>query len=144
MRYGWSLEADDWDACRPADTLWHKHTLNALEQDSIPASAGVYAICSRAPKMGDGLLGRLYNVLYVGRAKGAGGLRSRFLAHCHRPSSQLEKAKACFGANLDYWYLEVDEAEVASYESRLIACLGPTVNLMGGAITARIGNPEPA
>jgi hypothetical protein len=87
---------------------------------------------------------RLYNVLYIGRARGTSGLRSRFLAHCTRPSPQLRRAKDVFGERLDYWFLELDEDEVDGAESLLIECLGPVVNLVSGVIEAKIGPPRRA
>jgi hypothetical protein len=144
MRYGWSLDHAAWERCRIADVQWKKTTLNPLKQDSVPLGPGVYAICARPAVLGSGVLEKLYNVVYVGRAQGGGGLRTRFLAHCHRPSPQLQLAKLCFGAELDYWFLELNTADVASTESMLIDCLGPIVNLVGGVIEARIGEPTSA
>lgn len=144
MRYGWSLEKSDWEACVAYDSEWKKATLNPLRQDLIPTSAGVYAICAPAALLRTGVFENLYNVIYIGRASGAGGLRQRFLTHCNRPAPQLRRAKECFGEELDYWFHQLNEKDVALAESRLIECLGPVVNLVRGVIEARIGEPRPA
>jgi hypothetical protein len=144
VKYGWSLDKTVWEACIVAEGEWKKATLDPIKQDSIPPGPGVYAICARPTLRREGVFESLYEIIYVGRAKGAGGLRGRFLTHCNHPSARLQLAKDCFGANLDYWFRELEAEAVAIVESRLIQCLGPIVNQMGGIIEARIREPRPA
>jgi hypothetical protein len=88
-------------------------------------------------------LGKLYNIIYVGRAETA--IRDRFIAHCSMPNPDLRLAKQSFSnRSLDFWYAECRVADVAGIEAALIKCLGPSANSISGtsaAIRVVVQNP---
>lgn len=141
VRYGWSLERTDWSDARPllSELRWRRVWLRVPDCDSVPVTSGIYAICTPAMREGDGLAGRLYNVLYVGQAI---SLRNRFLQHSRNPARELRRALSCFDY-LDYWFCEVDAILLNQAERRLISVFGPSVNIQGG-IRGVIGEPRPA
>lgn len=141
MDYGWTLDQQRW-ACLVdflGDSVaWELTRLEEVYRDRVPLRPGVYAICASPP--GQLLPQRLYNALYVGKAR---ALRQRFLQHCYNPAPELQRAKSVYGPRLDYWFLEAEEESVAALESYLIHCLGPSVNLKRG-ILAVLGEPRRA
>jgi hypothetical protein len=143
-RNGWTLNKQQWDHLIQivSGTEWRKSSLDSLYQDDIPTSAGVYAICCGVSYLPSRPFGKLYNVIYIGKAE---SLRKRFLDHCMRPKIEIRQAKQCFREILDYWFTSVTPDRVDELESCLIDCLGPPGNLIGGRrILARIGSPRPA
>jgi hypothetical protein len=74
-------------------------------------------------------------VVYVGKAT---ALKTRFMDHCLHPAPEMQRAKRCFRFQLDFWFIECHPDAIAELESLLIECLGPSVNRVGGAITATI------
>jgi hypothetical protein len=144
VRYGWSLSTDDWERYQNAEPgvhpmTWRRVCLRDLDQDSVPLGPGIYVICVRPSTKYPLILHDLYDAVYVGKAL---SLRKRFIQHCGVSSSEIERAKVCFRTPLDYWYLETDQID--TLESLLIQCLGPSGNVIAGAIQARIGAPQPA
>jgi hypothetical protein len=102
----------------------------------VPERAGVYAICTRGTRFTQGLLGRLYNAVYVGQAV---DLRHRFLDHARRPGRELQRAHNAFQI-LDFYFMTASLDELNYLEGLLIDCLGPSANQQAG-IRARIGQP---
>ncbi len=140
MRYGWTLEIQEWDKLLKlaAETQWSRVNLRALDRDSVPETPGVYLICVKIPKLTQRPFGKLYNVIYVGMTESS--LKRRFLEHCSSFKTEALQAKQCFGEIIDYWYCTIDSVLVAELEACLIDCLGPTVNKIAG-LRARIGTP---
>ena len=142
MRYGWTLEKQEWlQLSVISRTDWSKTKFNSLYRENVPESSGVYAICSTPPDFTQLLIKTLYNIIYVGKSK---SLRRRFLEHCNRPKLEIEMAQHCFGDSLEYWFTEVSLEEIDELEARLIDCFGPPANLVRGHIPARVESPHPA
>ena len=144
MQNGWTLERKKWDCLLSVvtQTRWLKIRLVSLERDSVPEGRGVYAICVKLKTMNftQNPFKALYEIIYVGQSN---SLRRRFVEHCDYPKRGVEKAKKCFGDNLEYWYTEVDLDCIDELETRLIGCFGPPANRISG-IGARLGAPRPA
>jgi hypothetical protein len=98
--------------------------------------SGVYAICTPGTQLTQGLLGKLYNAVYVGQAV---DLRQRFLDHARNPGRELQRACNAFRV-LDFHYMTAPLGEIDYLEELLIECLGPSANQQRG-IQARIGQP---
>ena len=145
MRYGWTLEKQEWDLLLQVvkGTSWSKTKLGQLYRDRVPKRSGVYIICVKIPRFTQTFFKSLYNVIYIGKSD-KGTLLDRFLDHCNRPKQELVMARRCFGDNFEYWFTEVDPDKVAELEARLIDCFGPPVNRIRGHIPARIGSPQSA
>ena len=142
MRYGWTLEKQQWDHLLTvvSGTSWSNTKLDQLYRDIIPEGSGVYAICGTVPDATQCLLKALYNIFYVGQSK---SLRRRFLEHCNRPQRGITEVKQCFGEDLDYWFTEVNLDRIDELEACLIDCFGPPANRIRGRIPARVGTPRP-
>lgn len=136
MRHGWSLDNTTWVRLRKrfGNRHWRRVPFGALHANTVPEAAGVYALCTPGLLGEAGLLGELYNTVYVGRAA---DLRRRFLEHSRYPGLEISRAIRCF-ASLDYWYATANLDEIDDFESDLISCLGPSANQRGG-IQAQIG-----
>ena len=146
MRYGWTLQKQQWDLLLQIvdGTHWSKTKLGKLYQDQVPRNSGVYIICVKVPDdFSQPLFKVIYNVIYVGKAS-KGTLRDRFLYHCNNPKQEIAMAKQCFGDNLEYWFAEVNPDRISELEARLIVCFGPPANRISGHIPARIRPSQPA
>jgi len=140
MRYGWTLEKATWMEL-PRDVLrgnhWHKIQFTLLEADLVPSYPGVYAICSGPPLADSNSLNRsphelssfLYTALYVGKTE---NLRLRFTQHCNHPKQEIAVCTSAYGSPLDFWYCKLPLDKIITYESSLIACLGPPANRYAG------------
>jgi hypothetical protein len=140
LRRGWNLTRERWDTFTAivstyATTPWRRVRLEEVRRDSVPARPGIYAISAPVARSHANFPPNLDNVVYVGKAS---ALKSRFMTHCKQPAPQLQRAKHCFAHQLDFWFIESSADVIAELESALIECLGPSANLIGGAITARI------
>lgn len=145
MRYGWTLEKQQWDRLLQVvtETDWLKvPRLNQLYRDFVPETPGVYVICVKLPNFNQCPFKSLYNVIYVGKSEEA--LLERFLFHCGQAERGVKAAKQCFGDSLEYWFTEVSRDRVAELEKWLIDCFGPPANRKSGSIPGKIGNPRPA
>ena len=142
MRYGWTLQKEEWDLLPQVieGTRWSKTKLGQLYRDRVPKRSGVYVICVKIPRFNQRLFKTLYNVIYVGKAD-KGNLHDRFLYHCNNPKPELVMARQCFGNNLEYWFTEVSPDQASELEARLIDCFGPPANRIRGHIPARLKNP---
>ena len=136
MRHGWCLDRAAWASATALDAgrQWSRRRFRLVDRSAIPDASGIYVLASGVAA--EGLLGQLYNALYVGQAK---SLRQRYLQHLARPSPDVRRAVHTFGT-LDYWWTLCAEPDLDALEARLIHCLGPTANRQAG-ITARIGDP---
>ena len=144
MRYGWSLKQSDWDRLFDATHghTWSRCKLRLADTDRVPEQPGVYMICAPAAADLPPVLGRLYNAIYVGRARTR--LRDRFRAHCSTPSDDLRRAVHCFGPKpLEFWSLVMPEAYVSGLETALIQCLGPSANRISGSEEPIRVSPKP-
>jgi len=146
VRYGWTLDRASWDAFNEVAgsalrSSWQMVRLETRDQDSVPLSSGIYAICANPASTMPMLPPTLNNTVYVGQAS---RLKVRFLKHCRHPEQDLAAAKACFDYRLQFWFVCADAANVAVLESLLIACLGPSANRVSGVIRAVLGAGEPA
>lgn len=139
MRYGWSLQGQDWSICELAlgDAKWKKVTLEAQRADDVPKDiSGVYVICAiGSPPKKNRFLGKLYNAVYVGKSI---NLRGRFRDHV-RGYGEVTAAKLAF-ARLDFWYCRSSISELSTIEQALISALGPSANRVN-AVQATIGQP---
>ena len=151
MRYGWSLVRDEWSGL-PGDLVngkvWRSVQFNTDEATSVPASPGIYLICTSPPGRrrstiisANDLFGLLYTAIYAGKSE---NLRRRFGDHCRNPKSEILTSRECFADCLDFWFTKLDPSKLDIVEAQLIDCLGPPANVVRGMITARIQNPVPA
>jgi len=146
LRYGWTLTRQHWESfsvavASHATSAWRRVALEEVNRDSVPARPGIYAICAKVARSHQGFPPRLDNVVYVGKAA---ALKTRFMDHCRHPAPEMQRAKTCFRFELDFWFIECHAEAIAELESLLIDCLGPSANLVGGAIKARIRpTPQP-
>lgn len=139
VQRGWSLNTTVWQEgwTRLGSLTWRQQPLNLDVKNRVPAKSGVYAICAHAAitPVAAGLLTRLYNAIYVGKAT---NLRNRFDNHC-RGYGDVRPARLVF-RKLDFWYAETDELAL---EQLLLDTLGPPANRID-SIAARIGAPANA
>jgi hypothetical protein len=140
LRYGWTLTRQYWESftaafASQATSPWRRVHLEDVNRDSVPSCPGIYAICAPVARSHQGFPPRLDNVVYVGKAT---ALKARFMNHCRDPTPEMQRAKSCFRFQLDFWFIECRPDAIAELESLLIECLGPSVNRVGGAITATI------
>ena len=139
MRYGWTLEKQNWENLLTvlSGTSWAHTNLDELYQDSVPEGPGVYAICLKLGTMNFNQIPfkNLYEIIYVGMSESS--VREQFLRHCNRHQRGVRKAKECFGNNLEYWYTEVNRDQVRELEAYLQVCFGPPANLRQESIPAR-------
>lgn len=150
MMKGWSIDPDDWDVLEkviPSSLAWKSVILTPIDQNMVPESPGVYAICAPPPNATIPNLNSVYNNLsipiYIGRSET--NLRSRFIKHCQTPDSLLQKAKICFQkVKLSFWFISLNSERVKDAEAQLITCFGPPVNKRAGTITGIIKPPLPA
>ncbi len=144
LRYGWTLARKQWESFSEAvgshaTSAWRHVRLDEVNRDTIPPRPGIYAISAPVARSHQGFPPKLDNVVYVGKAT---TLSARFMDHCLHPTPELQRAKACFLYELDFWFIECRAEAIAELESLLIDCLGPSVNVISGAILAKI-RPTP-
>jgi len=139
MRYGWSLEPNDWIALQKllADSKWARVYLEKEYKDSVPSKSGVYIICGRTEAIGNfgEAINNLNNAVYVGQSV---NLKNRFQEHVTGYGSVV-KAKLTF-RRLEYWWAEVNREKLSSYEQALVNALGPSANVVN-VIKAKVGEP---
>ena len=130
IRYGWPLSRSDWDLLPPdvcSNSHWQSRPLGPASRHSIPAITGVYMLCARPPRAS--LMQRpfadMFHVIYVGRSK---NLRNRYADHINTPSPKVRAARMTYSDSLLFWYLHVEEHDLAVVETILINCLGPPAN----------------
>jgi len=151
MEYGWSLERIDWDEVPTTVSdaaSWRAVQLTPRDAVTVPATSGVYVVCSgvpgKKPRVPPGIRNvfeMFYTAVYVGRTD---DLRRRFEEHCSRPKPEISKSRECFGENLDFWFIRLDPGDIADVEGRLIKCLGPSANRIAGTIRVQIRPAVPA
>ena len=141
MRYGWSLDSALWRQLQAsvAQFKWSRVYLERDYQSRVSIGSGIYLICANTKSIPiDGkVMERIYNVLYVGQTK---NLRRRFGEHA-RGHGQVLKSKDIF-RQMDFWYTELDTAQLSDIEQLLIRVFGPPAN--GKYVKAKIGDPVPA
>lgn len=140
VQRGWTFNHSLWREIwtRLGTATWRRQPLSIDIARRIPATGGVYAICTHGsigPKMG-GLLRELYNAIYVGQAT---NLRSRFKDHCHG-YGDVRPARLVF-RQLDFWFTETNDLD--DLEQLLMDTLGPPANRRN-VLSARIGLPVDA
>ena len=139
MKYGWSLERDDWLILHRllSGSKWTRVYLEREYKDKVPNNSGVYIICGRTESIGDmGLaINSLNNAVYVGQSV---NLKNRFQDHVVGYGGVI-KAKLAF-RRLDYWWTEVSREELSKYEQALVNALGPSANEVN-VIKAKVGEP---
>jgi hypothetical protein len=139
MRYGWSLEPEDWMILQKLlnKTKWSRVYLEREYKDKVPSKSGVYIICCKTHSIGD--MGTAVNVfnnaIYVGQSI---NLKNRFQDHVTGYGSVV-KAKLTF-RRLEYWWTEVTRENMSKYEQALVNALGPSANEVN-VIKAKIGEP---
>lgn len=140
MRYGWSLEETRWKPLWLAMSgfQWNFVSLLQINASLLPEACGVYMICASAIRTPEPVqVPPLYNAIYVGRSN---NLRTRFGQHC-MGYGEVPQAKRTF-RELDFHYTVVPEGDSKRLESLLIDALGPSANIIGGQIKARIGQAQ--
>lgn len=150
IRYGWSLDADDWRAAGRAltGTNWSGTYLEEMYRSGVPEQAGIYMLCS-SHKPIEGLQSAkpIFNVLYVGKSD---NLRRRFREHQTGSGSSAE-VKRCKLAyhRIEFLFTLVPESSIgdsggwmSDAEQALIDAFGPPANRV--AAKARIGKGRPA
>ena len=147
MDKGWSINPEDWEALdrvlRRSET-WNFVLLTPNDQSMVPEGPGVYAICAPPPNTTglnrSTMFHSLASPLYIGRSESS--IKSRFLAHCRTPDSQLRRAKNCYHrVQLSFWFIELPISAVKDAEAWLIRCFGPPVNKRVGTITGTLRPP---
>jgi len=152
---GWSLNTNDWQLL--AESLsgvkWHMTRLNALYQDSVPESAGIYLLVTDGRYISDKyyLPENIESVIYVGKSR---SLRERFKQHAAASPKNplLRHCRNTFG-DLRYLFTlvpvtAVSEQEhwLSQVEATLVKVLSPPANRnipQGSKLTARVGTPQP-
>lgn len=139
MRYGWSLEPDDWKILHQllSNTKWTRVYLEKEYKDRIPTNSGIYIICGKTDSIGNmgNAINSLNNAVYVGQSV---NLKNRFQDHVNGYGSVV-KAKLTF-RRLEYWWSEVNREDLNKYEQALVNALGPSANEVN-VIKARVGEP---
>jgi excinuclease UvrABC nuclease subunit len=139
MRYGWSLEPEDWLILNQlfSESKWKRVYLEREYKDKIPSKSGVYIICGKTDAIGNmgAAINSLNNAIYVGQSS---NLKSRFHDHVAGYGNVI-KAKLTF-RRLEYWWSEVSREELNKYEQALVNALGPSANL-ANVIMAKVGEP---
>lgn len=151
---GWSLSADDWQHI--AEVLggveWQMTRLNALYQDSVPRSAGIYLLVTDGHYVSERyrLPRDIASVIYVGKSK---SLRDRFKQHATASPRNplLRDCRQTFG-DLRYVFalvpamVESEQDEwLSRVEATLVKVLSPPANRnvpQGPSLTARVGPPQ--
>ena len=147
MNRGWSIDHRDWEALKqalPQPETWNSVLLTQIDQSMVPEGSGVYAICAKPPNATGPdqrtMFHSLASPLYIGSSES--NIKSRFLAHCRTPSSQLLRAKSCFcRVPLIFWFIELPVGTVRNAEAWLIKCFGPPANKRAGTITGTFRPP---
>ena len=139
MRYGWSLEPDDWKILHQllSNTKWTRVYLEKEYKDRIPTNSGIYIICGKTDSIGNmgNAINSINNAVYVGQSV---NLKNRFQDHVNGYGSVV-KAKLTF-RRLEYWWSEVNREDLNKYEQALVNALGPSANEVN-VIKARVGEP---
>lgn len=139
VQKGWTLNRSDWIELdrQFSGKKWKMAKLDDYLKSSVPPISGVYLISGGLGEfeaLGKPFLG-LRTVVYAGKS---GNLSKRFSDHA-RGKTTVVQAMRIWG-RLEFWFLEVDQAELATAEKRLIDTLGPPCNANG--VSARIGSPR--
>lgn len=152
---GWSLSTNDWQ--RLAETLsgvkWQMTRLNALYQDSVPQSAGVYLLVTDGQYLSEKyrLPENIESVIYVGQSR---SLRDRFKQHAAASPRNplLRHCRQTFG-DLRYMFTLIpataaseQEDWLNQVEATLVKVLSPPANRnvpQGPELIARFGTPQP-
>jgi len=140
MRYGWALEETRWKPLwlSMSGLQWNSLSLLRTNGALIPESCGVYMICASPMRASEKVrVPPLYNAIYVGRSS---NLRKRFGQHC-TGYGEVRQAKRTF-RELNFHYTVAADEDAKRLESLLIDALGPSANLVGGQIKARIGKAQ--
>lgn len=152
MRYGWSIEREPWvklSNLRIGSKRWRSVQFAEGDSNSVPAVAGVYALCTpppgtnrrnRRPSPND-LFGLLFSAIYIGQTT---DLRRRFVQHCRQPKQEIRQIRQVFSESLEFWFCRMKSNEIEAAEMQMIDCFGPTGNLQRGHIPANILPPESA
>ncbi|TRZ65694.1 MAG: GIY-YIG nuclease family protein [Comamonadaceae bacterium] len=139
MRYGWSLEKEDWTILHQllSDTKWTRVYLEREYKDSIPNKPGVYIICGKTEAIGfmGEAISKLNNAVYVGQSI---NLKGRFQDHV-AGYGKVKKAKLTF-RRLEYWWTELEKGDLSRIEQALVNALGPSANEVN-VIKAKVGEP---
>jgi hypothetical protein len=139
MRYGWSLDPNDWLDLQKllADSKWSRVYLDSEYKDRVPSNPGVYIISGNTNSIGNmgDAINCMRTAVYVGQSI---NLKGRFQDHI-RGYGNVIKAKQTF-RRLEYWWHEISRSELKKYEQALVSALGPSANEVN-VIKAKIGVP---
>jgi len=136
LEYGWSIDAAPWinfDLFTNLDDgyslKWKAKPFDKFYQDNIPVEPGVYMICVKPPP-NPNFPKNLYTPIYIGMASES--IRSRFLYHLGSSAMpKVKKARILYSKHPEqamFHYTKCQAADVATLESILIDCFGPTSN----------------
>ena len=139
MKYGWSLEYDEWKTLRIllSEVVWHRAYLENLHRDRVPSNSGVYIICGDTNGIVNiGIENKsLKNAIYIGQSI---NLQRRFSDHV-KGYGKVIRAKAIF-SRLEFLWTEIPQDRLDVYEQALVSVLGPSANEIN-IIRAKIGQP---
>jgi excinuclease UvrABC nuclease subunit len=139
VRYGWSLEPEDWLILSRllSKSKWTRVYLEREYKERVPSKSGVYIICGKTDAIGNmgAAINSMNNAVYVGQSS---NLKNRFQDHVNGYGSVV-KAKLTF-RRLEYWWSEVRREELNVYEQALVNALGPSANEVN-VIKAKVGQP---
>jgi excinuclease UvrABC nuclease subunit len=139
MRYGWSLEPEDWLILNQllSESKWIRVYLEREYKDKVPTRSGVYIIRGKTNAIGNmgAAINSLNNAVYIGQSS---NLKNRFQDHVVGYGNVI-KAKLTF-RRLEFWWSEVSREELNKYEQALVNALGPSANEVN-VIKAKVGEP---
>ena len=131
MQKGWSFQKDDWDKLPKAllSASWKQAKFNSQEEKLIPATPGIYMFVTSIPLPASNRLKDIKSPIYIGISL---NLKERFKQHIGiqgNGHTGLLEARACFGSNLDFLFLKIENQDnLKPVEQLLFNCFGPVVN----------------
>jgi hypothetical protein len=139
MKYGWSLDINEWKALQAllSEVVWHRAYLDPVHRERVSCKSGIYVICA----VTDGILNigienrGLKNAVYIGQST---NLQRRFSDHV-RGYGNVIKAKEIF-RRLEFLWTEIHDEKLDIYEQALVGVFGPSANEIN-IIRAKIGQP---
>ena len=141
MRYGWSLNENQWEDLRSVlpSYSWSRSYLDKDHVLAIPPEPGVYMICGRASECGVSgkVMEQVYAPMYIGQAT---SLRKRFCDHL-AGYRNVVLVKRLF-RRLEFWYTPVDANGLSVVEQALIDVFGPPANDRN--VIGKMGRQVPA
>ncbi len=147
MRYGWSINCEEWRQLSDALSQvgpWRNVLLTPNDQDMVPTTPGIYAICAAPPFSleyeNESVVAHLATPLYIGKAES--GIRTRFARHCRGENQRLSRLLQCYqDKQPEFWFVELPLTAIQDAEALLIKCFGPPTNGRSERIRGTIGAP---